>query len=34
MDIAGLREETELGAGLPTTRTREEVNDAAILHWK
>lgn len=34
MDIAGLREETVYGKGLPTTRTREEVESAAILHWK
>lgn len=33
MDIAGLNEETEYGHGLPWTRSTEEVDAAAILHW-
>lgn len=34
MDIAGLREETDWIRGRPWTRRREEVLNAAILHWK
>ncbi|KAM0755306.1 nucleotide-diphospho-sugar transferase [Meredithblackwellia eburnea MCA 4105] len=33
MDIAGLKEETEYLEGYPWTRSREEVDSAAILHW-
>ncbi|ORY69442.1 glycosyl transferase family 64 domain-domain-containing protein [Leucosporidium creatinivorum] len=33
MDLAGIREDTEYGSGLPATRSREDVDSAAILHW-
>ncbi|KAM0751235.1 nucleotide-diphospho-sugar transferase [Meredithblackwellia eburnea MCA 4105] len=33
MDIAGLREDTAYGYGLPWTRTNVEVSNAAVIHW-
>ncbi|KAM0754820.1 nucleotide-diphospho-sugar transferase [Meredithblackwellia eburnea MCA 4105] len=33
MDIAGLKEDTTYGHGLPWTRTRDEVSSAAVIHW-
>lgn len=34
MDLAGLREDTaEYGLGMPWTRSRDEVDSAAVLHW-